>query len=495
MTPSLRETINAGSFFTLDREDILRIIAAEFPSELERLKTAYSIPPPVPNSAKAKARSESSSSSSSPYPYPSPSQLLFNSDYDEVNRTLVSLEALRWAHNDEYAEFVARQDPDPAVRLSADSFRWIRDLFCRVIGTGSDSADNLYTLVVSIVINDLGKSASLAEDFQGEAGKSEDARGNHDLLLYRVFTRATHLVPCLAKLPHKHRAHLERGIKMGASFNFGQLAQGENVPVSLVGLDCMRDNLVAFDLRFLEQILDIAGAAGHEDHTCAKKLTEPIFQSHKIVYEVSVAYLRGLLGRREAYDAHLVKMIVAFSFHKKCDKGQKLDISTPEDRAVMRLLCICNASGLERAELVWNAFYGVLGDETRRALVRGLNADGSVEDPAVQATYIPAVCNAAIMSAHSLPKDKQKKALGAVFRYLARVQIVAQEERETFPRNTAVIERDIRELALPVVSSPQFLANPDVLDVVDIPRGEVAILLPERHSGEDKGMVCLDKCQ
>jgi hypothetical protein len=459
---SLQATIKGGNLFTLTREEMLHQIQAEFPSELDRLKTAYSISASRPFSS----------------PYPSPSMIVFASEFDEVNRTLVSVEALRKLHDDDHTGFVAAQDP--AIALSVASFRWVRGVYQRVIV----SADDLYTLLASIIINDLGKSPSLATELQHAVGASSDycESANHDLLLHRVVTQAPHLIPCLAKLPPKHRAHLERGIEMGASFNLGQLAQAENVPTSLVGLDCMKENPSAFNLRFLEQILDIAGAAGHEDHVGAKKLTEPIFNSYKIVYEVSMEYLRGRLTRREAYDANLARNIHLLSHDRSWRRGQTLSMSKPEDRALMRLLCICNARTSKTADIVWNTFYHVLGNDSRRSLIHTLNIDGSIAEPAVQATYIPAVCSAVISSSpitQPISELMRQQALGAVFRYLARVQTIGHKDRHRLPDTVAVIERDIRTIALPIVTSSEFWENPALLDEADMPPCEPAISLPE----------------
>ena len=118
--------IHPDSFFTLSNKDVLLLIPDEFSEELERLKRAYSV------------RDLSFTAPSTP----SPSQILFGQDFDEVNRTLVSVLALRWLANGQYEMFVKNQ-PQP-VRLTRGSFDWMRSHFVHFF----QDPDELYGLVV-----------------------------------------------------------------------------------------------------------------------------------------------------------------------------------------------------------------------------------------------------------------------------------------------------------------------------------------------------------
>ncbi|KIX06574.1 uncharacterized protein Z518_04550 [Rhinocladiella mackenziei CBS 650.93] len=85
---------------------------------------------------------------------------------------------------------------DRAITLKWESFQWLRNIF----GKGLQPPDDVYALVTSMVI------------------------------------------------------------KLGLDFNFGQLAQAENAPASLAGLRQMRGRDRAFEMRFMEQVLDLSGA-------------------------------------------------------------------------------------------------------------------------------------------------------------------------------------------------------------------------------------------
>lgn len=136
-------SFNSNFFFSAPCEVLLPTLQEAFSWDLERLKRAYSI-----------------HDSSSPIPSaPSPSRLLNGIDHDEVNRTLTSVLALRWIHNEQYEVFVAAQ-PEP-VHLFYESFDWIRD---RVAAAVADPA-GLTTLITAVIINDLGKDSTLASDY------------------------------------------------------------------------------------------------------------------------------------------------------------------------------------------------------------------------------------------------------------------------------------------------------------------------------------------
>jgi hypothetical protein len=457
MDQSLRTTILEGQFFQLPKNETLDLISLEYSSELSRLKSAYSISEPH-HSHPAE---------------PSPSFRIYGTEYDEVNRTLVGVLALRWIHFNDYESFVAYQ-PDP-IRLRRESFDWICGFYKKAIQSNED----LFTLVISMIINDLGKAPSLATDYARLTGR-DISRLNHDMILYQVLHHpavAAELVPSLCKLSSQHKFDLLLGIKLGAEFNFGQLAQAENVPASMSTLKTdLKNHPRAFELRFMEQLLDIAGAAGHLDHTCAKKVIEPIFHSYHNVYDVAIGILNGDFGLREGYDTILIRRGVLLE-RAGWNRAKSLNVRVKESRALMRLLCISGAANIETADLYHDTFTGCsLPKSVYEGLVEGLNADGSLEQPAVQPTYLPAMCALAIGNTANGTTQEKMKALTALLIYLARV-LVMEKTSPSFkrlPRGVTVVERDLRKAIKPVLESAAFRHNPDVLCEVSVPSDEVA---------------------
>lgn len=419
------------SLFATPQDDLVRMVYQEFPQDIDRLQRAYSV----------------RDGCWTPPSTPSPSYILFHENYDEVNRTFVGLLALRWVHLGQYENLVGTQSSD--VQLTRESFDWIRKFYTQVI---LDS-DALYALIASIIINDLGKDPQLASDYQKVTGI--DISGfNHDAILLKACDAG--LVHSLKQLPSQYKEDIVRAIKLGATFNFGQLAQGENAPVCLSGLLRMKDRPRTFQLRFMEQLLDIAGAAGHMDWTCAKKLIQPIFESYRNVYDACRGVISGNLDLRGGYNLVLIRR--AEILHSKGFPLLHVEMSQ-NDRALMRLLCMGSVTTLETAQL-FQATWNSLDDTIRGALVHSLNIDGQRGEPAVQPTYIPAF----------LSRIKDARALACALRYLCRVMTAT----DLGDQSAVVIERSVLEVLKQYVESGKFDENPTILEKVDVPEGVVS---------------------
>ncbi|KAK5201176.1 hypothetical protein LTR41_012191, partial [Exophiala xenobiotica] len=149
----------------------------------------------------------------------------------------------------------------------------------------------------------------------------------------------------------------------------------------------------------------------------------------------------------------------------------------PSDRALMRLFCLGNTSNAQHAEMYFTAFTERLPEATRQSLVHGLNLDGTVEEPAVQTTYLPAMLTKAVGNTVG-GEDKEKlMAIAAMLRYLARCLVVDKSHLERLPQGVTVIERDVKKI-VPVVESEEFRNDPDVLDKQEIPEDQVANMAP-----------------
>ena len=347
--------------------------------------------------------------------------------------------------------------PGP-VRLTRESFAWTRKVFVEGIKTPTD----LYALVTSMVVNDLGKDPQLTSDYHHRTG--EDISGlNHDMILLKAVKLG--LVQSLDRLTPRNKTDIIRGLELGAEFNFGQLGQAENVPACLSGLSDMKGQSRAFEVRFMEQLLDIAGAAGHIDWTCAKKLIEPIYQAYHNVHDVATAIISGDLSLRDGYDLILIRrgdLLRRTGF-------RTLDIRKPEDRALMRLLCMGSVADRETAEL-YDAAWASIDQSTKDSLVHTLNIDGSVAEPAVQPTYMPAMLTSGVGTAQSRTPDQRKRALQSLLQYLARVLTVTEKPHEPI----VVIERSVLGTLKDVMEKQEFQENPRILETVPIPKDEVA---------------------
>ncbi|KAH6620594.1 hypothetical protein C7974DRAFT_458918 [Boeremia exigua] len=427
-------------FFHWSDEQLVDYLLKEYGNELARLTRAYSIRSPEDDNPNAPE---------------SPSQIALGQNYDEVNRTLTSVFALRWLYNDDYETFVQNQPKD--VKLTRNSFKWLRNIVLQGIQTPQD----LFALVMSVIVNDLGKDPELAADYRKRTGKNV-SHLNHDMILLLAVREG--LVPCLNRLPSAHKADIIRGMELGAEYNFGQLAQAEAPPVCLERLRSMSSHERAFDVRFQEQLLDIAGAAGHMDWTCAKKMIEPICIAYRDVYDASKRVITSECNLPQAYDLVLERRAQRLS-----KLGFRLlAITDQQDRALCRLLCMGGVANSHTAQL-YETTWVELEEPVRAFLVTSLNAEGSTVEPAMQPTYMPALLTRGLAAAASQDSDKQKEVLHIMFQYLARVL-----EMPGGSPSVSVLERNLLFVVKAVPSDPDFIARPDILLGAGIPKAEIA---------------------
>lgn len=448
---SLQETIEQGRFWEVDDATLVWLVHDAFPGELERLKSAYAVERQSPPKDDELAN------------LPTPSEILYQENFDEVNRTLVGVLALRWIHNGQYDIFT-RCQPE-AVKLQRDSFEWLQQLFNHGIRHDGD----LYPLVLSMVINDLGKDPNLEEDVYGVIGGI-----NHDLILLEAVHMG--MVPCLEELEPSQQVDVMLGLELGSELNAGQLAQAENVPINLEGLIRMRGHEHAFDLKFMEQILDVAGSAGHGDATCAKKLIEPVFQAFKVVHEVALEIIEEKSTLRAGYDKVLTKRSVMLHDEKQWDR--ELSVNDKIERALLRLLTMGRTADKEQAELFYNAFHE-LEREDLEHLVEGLNIDGNEGERAVIPYYMPAMLSEVLENTKDEPLSNKKDALQSLMRYLGRVLHeeshhvpVITEEIGASIKPGIVIERNVMK-ARETINSKKFKEDPSVLDTLEVPKGQI----------------------
>ncbi|KAJ4116123.1 hypothetical protein NW768_011095 [Fusarium equiseti] len=434
-------SVNMTNFFNLSDTVLLRQIQIEFSADLNRLTRAYSI----------RERNVQFPSQ------PSPSEILYGAQHDEVNRTLVSVLSLRWIYWDRYETF--KESQPEGMAISRSSFKWLRELFMPRLQDPSD----LYALLTYIVINDVGKDPELATDYRSHKDK-DISNLNHDMILFEAVKAS--LVPSFERLAQRHKDEIMRGMKLGAEFNPGQLAQAENAPACLSSLLLMEGHIEDFNFHFIQQLLDISGAAGHEDWTCAKKLIEPIATAYHNVYEVAIQVISRERGLRDAYDFLLTRR--GEMLHQKDLK--LLDVQHPEHRALLRLLSMGGVSDLKKAQLYLQTWKD-LDEDTKTSLIRSLNIDGSLSEPAVQPTYIPAMLTQGVGGLNSASAEEQAKRLRYILRYLSRVMDLGDEQHD----HAAVIERSVLWVVKDVVQCDAFRQDPTCLEKVEIPKSVILV--------------------
>lgn len=433
---ALEKAIEDGKLFYLPDEQYLEIIQKAFGKELGRLKDA---PLPIESAGKDPPVGVLRGSAT-------PSRLLFGGDYHEINRTLVSTLALKWIMEGEYTKFTHCQLP--VIKLKEESFEKLRIFFTKDPSVVAETRDIL-TLLVAIVVNDLGKDPSLADEVSKATGKKMLSKQNHDEVIFAAEEHGAQLVPSLRLLDTKGREHLHLGLKLGSKLNPAQFAQAECVPGSLKGVLDMKGNERAFTIKFMELLLDVAGAQGHVDATCAKVMTEPVYQGYMNTYDALSDIVAGRASPRKAYDQVLTKrgeMLAQQGF-------RELTVKEDSDRALLRLLLMSRTDNKAQADIFQEAFDEIPSGE-RQILIDGLNVDGLNDGRAILPYYMPA-CFAEGLKNTDGSREGKKKAITALMRFLGRVV----EGTKPGLGSDEVVERDL-SFASVVIKGETFKKDP-----------------------------------
>ncbi|KAI1773931.1 hypothetical protein F4818DRAFT_420253 [Hypoxylon cercidicola] len=436
---SLRQYVSRpDELFALSDQDLLLLVRDDFKDELRRLKSAYSV---------------GGKKSDIKLTAPSPSKIVYpeDEDHDEVNRTLISILTLKWIYNNQYEILVGNQDE--ALKLSRETFQVIHDFYQETFRDPNE----LYALILSVVVNDIGKDKQLAIDYEIQTGRNIDTT-NHDMILAKAVKAG--LVGCLVRLSPDYKDDIFRGMILGAKLNFGQLAQAENVAAALDAFESMEKHPRSLKLRFMEQLLDIAGAAGHLDWTCAKKLTQSNYDAYRAVYDAGIGIIEGKLSLREGYDLVLKRRLDLLR-----EKGfRALDLNNEDNRALARILCMSSVADRNTAELYASAWHS-LENSVKQPLCEALNKDGIGGNTAVQVTYIPALITQAVDPSGPWPTEAKVRFLQSALRYLQRVMSEPIGIREPI----SYVERNVLRTLKDVVQTQQFREDPTILEKADIP--------------------------
>ena len=446
-TKALRKSILEKELFSMPDAEALKIFRTAFEPELNRLKNA----------------SPTAECESSPTEVPgllgdsnaSPSQQLYGADYVEVNRTLTGMLALKWLISEDYDSFTCQQDD--RVKLKQESFQQLRKLFLE----GLDDLQNTYALLVATVVNDLGKDPDLSSEVAAKVGKSF-AFENHDMVVYTA--AQANMIELLNEFPSSMRADLLLGLQFGSGLNPAQLAQAENIPGSLEGALIMKGNDRAFAIKYLELLLDVAGADGHLDTRGAKSMNEPSCQNFFTTRQVLLDIIRDRIDLRTGYDQVLTRRQQTLE-----ENGfRHLSVADPAERALLRLLTMSRTTNKEQANLVSTAFHE-LSQTTRDHLVDGLSVDGYKDGIAILPYYIPALFAEALRNTAEMGSDKQTSALGSVMRFLTRVY----RGTKPMPGEPGVVVECNLSFAQECVKGQDFRSDPSILDKVEIPESAI----------------------
>lgn len=440
MAKTILDRLEEETFWNLPDGSFLEVIYNTFELELRRLRRA----PSASERVQTEERTKKDSSS--------PSRLLLGEDFDEINRTLVSLLAAKWLWLRDYETFTSNQ-PEEAV-LPPDAFHHFATKFK---GGSTEPRDQLL-IITLLIIHDLGKDPSLAAELRSKTGSSSTPE-NHDLVVYDAVKAG--LVPCVDMLDSDQKNDLMLCLKTGSQLNIGQLIQAENVPGSLEAvLEFRGAQSHCFDFKFLEQMLDIAGAQGHIDHACAVSFTLPVYNAFFTAYRGMKEIVDGVSTLRQGYD----EVLVTRASDLQARGFLKLSVDKPRERTLLRLLSMGRTASREQADRFLKAF-NELPPQDRKGLVDGLNVNGYNDGKAILPYYMPALFQTMLKTMQDEPAWRQTAALGSLMRFLSRAL------SGTHPRpgqKSQIVECNLL-FAKETITSNDFRRDPKVLDRLTIP--------------------------
>ncbi|MCJ1398694.1 hypothetical protein MMC11_001895 [Xylographa trunciseda] len=432
--------VGRAKLFTLNDLDAVKLFGTTFAPELSGLKNAA----PTVESSPIKATEEFG---------PFPSQLLFHEDYAEVNRTIVGMLALKWLVAGDYDAFTGQQFP--AAKLRRESFDRLRELFM----SGLKTEEDVYALLVATVVNDLGKDPNMPKKVT-QFLQEYPPNPNHDMIVYIA---AQHGMLPLINESEGTASHkrLMQGLLFGSEVNIAQLAQAESAPGTLKNVkEIMAGQEHAFTLKFMELILDVAGADGHHDARCAKPMIEPVFQGYMVARQALMNIVQEKCSAREGYD----QVLSHRSGILNKDGFTALSVQAPYERALLRLLTMGRTTTNEQA-LWFNRAFRNLSYKTRRALSDGLNVDGIDDGVAIVPYYMPALFSETLKTTQKSSNDTKVAALESLMRFLARIYAGTKP----VPGAKGEVTECSVAFAQDIVKSNDFRDNPAILDKLEIP--------------------------
>ncbi|MCJ1442724.1 MAG: hypothetical protein MMC23_003221 [Stictis urceolatum] len=390
-----------------------------------------------------------------------PSKLMYGKDFNEVNRTIVGVLALKWLVNNQYDTFTAFQ-PEK-VKLTRESFETIRTLILYEIRT----SDELYFVIVSMIINDLGKKDRPPETGSEEAPgrRASAATPNHDELIYEDACNGK--IELLNEFRDHKDAELHRwlllGLKLGAKLNVPQFAQAENVPASLTTIKEVKNQPRALDFKILEIVLDVAGAQGHVDSRCACAMLEPTWQTFAASRQLLSDIAEHKINECDAYNKLLegrAELLANTGF-------KKLSTEVPEQRALLRLVTMGRAlESKGSADIIADAFYS-LSAEQREKLVEGLAVTGIKDGTAIIPYYSPSLFANIFRRANERKFSDERKVplLAALMRFLVRVY---RDTKPVTSENKGMVVECKLSFIQDMIISDAFLDKPETLDKIAV---------------------------
>lgn len=385
---------------------------------------------------------------------------------------MTGLNALRWIHQNDHASYTSNQPS--SNKLTRKTFEEMRDLFLRYTST-----QELLTLIMMQMTNDVGKSTDLRHLYYESNSRDDGFSVNHDMMMYLAVRDRPELVPSFQQLPDAEMKLVQELLCVSAEFNPAQLIQAECPPevMSILQEQSWTDDTIpaAVDRKFLELFLDLSGALGQIDHEGAMTMTEPVVRSLLHALNISKLVAARRLTTEEAYYEVLEHRL---HFLEEIGWTGKLNVRNNDaDLAKARIFCMGRVDSIEKANLFEDVIDS-LPQDVKDGLAWGLRIDHTI---ARQATYMPGM----------IANINTPEQLCALLGYLARVLFISDEDLTNTPRkkdgtlatDLVIVERDVMSIIKPLLKTKDFEERPMniINDSTPLPPLQILKRSSERH--------------
>lgn len=299
---------------------------------------------------------------------PLASERLFGKAHAEFDRTVAGVLVLKWFMSGNYDQLVSVQKPE--VRLSRQRFDEIAAYIKKVV----HNKESLNAMIISMVINDLGKVTQFAVKAKKETGvESVD----HDIVLLAALNKDKAVSSSFSSLSKHYKAVMMKGLE--AKFNLGQFVQSENVAASLEGMKSLVGDQESADFFLVHALIDIGGVAGAKTQDGSMLLTEPLATS----FFTGIEALRGF-GQGKSSE-QVYEDFIEF-------KGRMFSLNSKDrlQRTAIRLATMLGLTNSRDAHRVVEALEA-LPRNTLAILQKEMSLSGVDDGTAILIYYAPAI--------------------------------------------------------------------------------------------------------
>lgn len=273
----------------------------------------------------------------------------------ERNCGITSILSVIWLLTDQYQNFVAHQQAKDRLTLK----QW-SDLQ-QFVKWANLSLDQLVAALTFLAIRGLGKVSALTTQLPS------DQQGPERAVLHLI-DKAPNVVPSAIRVGEEMRNMIRTCLDIHCTFNLGQMIQGENTPCSVKQLQDSAEEHGEEALRlYLFSLIGIFCGIAADATTRGSRFMNEKNARTTLLCMSALQHLSGTMPQ-EIYWSYILSRSRFFN----------LEVSSPQETALIRLVCLNRAHEQSEVTLVNDAWNGLAASD-RQCLTEHLLRDGIAE--------------------------------------------------------------------------------------------------------------------